>query len=135
MTIADTKLASPAVTPIRVNDFRLAPAVLHYTDVADPHAMGETRAHGFDHGFLGCKAHCQKTRRAPLAPESLELCRQQQTLDKMLTKPIECALHPIKPDDIRPDAEDHRNRASIISRFISITAVDKPSKIDRAMIA
>ena len=44
-------------------------------------------------------------------------------------------LYPVEADHVGADAEDHRSRASVIRRFISMTAVDSPSKMARATMA
>jgi hypothetical protein len=63
------------------------------------------------------------------------LLGQQQAAHEVLAEALQRRFDPVEAHDVRADAEDHCRRASVIRRFISITAVDSPSKIARATMA
>ena len=131
---ADAEFPAQPLTARGVDDLRPAPLVLHYTNVANPHAVREARAHGLDHGFLGGKAHRQKPRRALRARELRALGGHQQTLDKVLAEASVGALDALLPQDVDADPVDHR-RARCICACISRTAEPRPSNTAWAMIA
>src|SRR6185437_5577094 len=121
-----------------INHLRLAPRVLHDAHVANPDAVGKTRPHAFDDGFLGREAHGQEAHGTRGAFKLRSLGRQQQVPDEALAVLVEHALDPINLQNIDADAENHGvldpARVRSIKSFISRTALASPSMMARATI-
>ena len=66
----------------RPDDLRLAAPVLHHADVANPHAVGEARAHRLDDRFLGGEAHGEE----PLRPRVRSNCARSAGSSSRATK-------------------------------------------------
>ena len=105
------------------------------TDVVQHETVAEAGAHGLGGGFLGGETLGEKMRLARFLPELGKLGRRENAFREFLAVALDVLLHARHAHDVRANAEDHRARASRISRFISRTASCNPLNSARATIA
>src|SRR5690606_13760160 len=137
--LTDSELVAHDPTALGPDDLRSSPGIRHNARIANPHPVRESGSHRLHDGFLGCKAHGEKTHRSRALAKPLQLGRQQQSLHEPLTVALVNLADPFELDDVGSDPEDHdraaATRASSIRRFISATAAAMPSMTARATMA
>src|SRR6185437_16287429 len=134
MPLADAQSLAQLLAARGEDDLWLTPVVLHHSDVAQPHAMGEAGAHRLDHRLLAREAHRQIPCRPLRALELRALLLHQQSRDEVLSEALVGLGHALRLEHVDADAEDHgprpartasaaaAKRAACISARISRTA-------------
>ena len=104
---ADAESCTDAAAALRPDDDGSSPVVCQYTDVAQPHAVGEAGAHGLDRRFLAREAHRKETHGIPGALVQRHFLDHENAPREMIAETIIDALDAAQLDDVRTDAENH----------------------------
>src|SRR5690606_22464050 len=71
--LTDSELVAHDPTALGPDDLRSSPGIRHNARIANPHPVRESGSHRLHDGFLGCKAHGEKTHRSRALAKPLQL--------------------------------------------------------------
>jgi len=135
MGFPDTVAVQKRLRLLAETEQRPPPRGMAHRNLFQGDAVAEAGTHRLDRRLLGGKALGEKMGGAGAGQKCLPFLLGQDTPREPLSETRQVFVHTGNPYDVGTDPEDHGQRASRISRFISRTASSSPVNSARATMA